>query len=130
MVVEPLAERAIIENKKGKRYFDLQFFTHLKWVYQAAIIGGWFINRLPKGLIERSLNFVKKLGFDFSKLLMTGLPHQNFEKGASMIFLPESQNIEIRTSDGKMVVPHQLVIEMLKRVCAYDPNHSIAQIYY
>jgi len=61
---------------------------------------------------------------------MTSLPHQKFEKSSSIIFLPESKNVKIKTSEGKMVVPHYLAIEMLKRVCAYDPEHSIAQIYY
>lgn len=61
---------------------------------------------------------------------MVGLAHQEFEKGVSIIFLPESKNITLKTSDGKMVLPHDLAIEMLKRVCAYDPEHSIAQIYY
>ncbi|MGQ4874688.1 MAG: 4Fe-4S binding protein [Promethearchaeia archaeon] len=61
---------------------------------------------------------------------MVGIPQERFEENVSLVFIPDSKENQIKTSDGKLVVPHELVIEMLKRVCAYDPEHSIAQSYY
>lgn len=99
-------------------------------MYRTALWGGWFANRLPKKLLNYMLKSFLKQKFDFSKFLMTSLPHQRFKRSVSMIFLPDSKENEIKTSDGKMILPHLLVIEMLKRVCAYDPDHSIARGYF
>ncbi|MHA1150888.1 MAG: ATP-binding protein [Promethearchaeota archaeon] len=129
-LIVPLAENAVFKDSEDKKYFNLGFFTPLKWIYQISVIGGGIINRIPKNLLNFILRVMGIAGFDFSKFLMASLPHQNFTKSVSIIFLPESKNIKLKTSDGKMIVPHDLAIEMLERVCAYDTDHSIAQIYY
>lgn len=128
--IDPLAENSLIKDKKGRDALNPRFLAPLKWIYTTAVIGGGIVRRLPKSLLYSMLHTIKKLGFDFSKFLMISLPHEKFEKSTSVIFIPDSKDIELKTSDGKMVLPHHLVIEMLERVCAYDPEHSIAQIHF
>ena len=128
--LEAPVKDAIIEDEAGKKQYDLSLYNHLNWVYRTGIVGGWIINSLPPQLKNSIIKSLQKYGFDFSKFLMAGLPHQKFKKSTSLIFIPDSKENQLRTSDGKMILPHLLVIEMLKRVCAYDPEQSIAQGYF
>ncbi len=128
--LEKPAKKTIIMDENGKKYYDLTMYTQLKWVYRTVLWTGWILNTIPKKLLNSTFKTFLKQKFDFSKFLMSSLPHQRFKRPVSMIIVPDSKENEIKTSEGKIVLPHLLVIEMLKRVCAYDPEHSIAQGYY
>ncbi|MHA1437483.1 MAG: indolepyruvate ferredoxin oxidoreductase subunit alpha [Promethearchaeota archaeon] len=128
--MEPPARKAIIKDKNGKKFYNRQTTTHLNWIYRSAKAGGTIFRFIPKRIVNQIFNLLRKLGFDFSKFLMTGIPHERFKQNASLVFVPDSKYNEIKTSDGKIILPHYLVIEMLKRVCKYDPEHSIAKSYF
>ena len=127
---DDLTKNAIVQRKDGKKAYDLTIYTRFGLFYRIIMFMGWFINKLPKKITVSLLQRTKKLGLDFSQITMTTVPIENFKEHTSFIFLPDSKENEIKTSEGKMVLPHLLVIEMLKRVCAYDPDHSIAKGHY
>jgi NAD-dependent dihydropyrimidine dehydrogenase PreA subunit len=127
---EDITKNAIIIRKDGKKAYDLTIYTRFQWLYRGILFLGSLINKLPKKLTQSLLHKFKKYGIDFSLITMTTVPQERFKHHSSFIFLPDSKENEIKTSEGKMVLPHLLVIEMLKRVCAYDPEHSIAKGHY
>lgn len=124
---EPPLKNALIQNKNGKDSIDGRVKTHLKIIYRLIVMIGWFVNKWPKAMLDRVLKISMKFGIDFSKVFMSGLPAGKWKENVSLVFLPDSKDNEVKTSEGKIVLPHQLVIEMLRRVCAYDTEHSIAQ---
>ncbi len=127
---DDITKNAILQGKNGKKAYDLTIYTRFGLFYRAIMFMGWLIKKVPKKITISLLQRMKKLGLDFSQITMTTVPIENFKQHSSFIFLPDSKENEIKTSEGKMVLPHLLVIEMLKRVCNYDPEHSIAKGHY
>ena len=125
-----VSKNAIVVQKDGTKAYNLTIYTRFKWLYRGVLAMGGLMSRLPKRTMQSLLQRLKMYGFDMSLITMTSIPQERFKQHSSFIIIPDSKENEIKTSEGKMVLPHLLVIEMLKRVCAYDPEHSIAKGHY
>jgi len=127
---DKISKNAIVILKDGRKAYNLTIYTRFSWLYRSILFLGGFIQKLPKKITNFLLQKFKDYGLDFAQITMITLPIQKFNQPSSLIFIPDSKENEIKTSEGTMILPHLLVIEMLKRVCAYDPEHSIAKGHY
>jgi NAD-dependent dihydropyrimidine dehydrogenase PreA subunit len=127
---DDVSKNAIVEHEDGRKTYSLKIYTRFNWLYKILNITSKILRRLPRKLYNSLLNRLKRYGLDLTVLTMTTLPQERFKTGSSFVFVPDSKENELKTSDGKIVLPHLLIIEMLKRVCAYDPDHSIAKGHY
>ena len=123
-------ENVITKDKDGRKLYNMHIYSRFNFLFHIFYLWGLMMRLIPRKIGDRLFVKFKLFGLDWSKAMMAGMPIQDFKENASFVIVPDSKFNEIKTSDGKMIFPHLLVIEMLKRVCAYDPEHSIARGYF
>ena len=99
-------DKVITEDKNGKKHYSMHIYSRFNIIFLLFYLWGLIMRILPRKIGDRLFAKFKEFGLDWSKVMMSGMPIEDFKENASFVIVPDSKYNEIKTSDGKMIFPH------------------------